>query len=111
MFENLNEINNKKSIIRIANLLILILIFHVLYVFSIYYSTKFSLTNPLIPKELAFEIFYPYSKKGVILTFGLLVVNILKLFKQNTIVILICLIILITYYFTSFQPDFSEYPK
>ena len=111
MFEKLNEINKIKNFEKIANAFLIILIFHLLFVFEKYYSTKFNLNNPLIPKYLAFEIFAPYAKKGLILTFGLLIAIVLKFLKQNLIIILICLFVIAVYYFTTFEPNFTEYQK
>jgi uncharacterized membrane protein YwzB len=111
MFEILNEINKKKNFEKIANSFLIILIFHLLFVFAIYYSTKFNFKNPFIPKYLAFEVFAPYAEKGLIITFGLLIATILKFLKQNLIIILICLIVIAVYYFTSFEPNFTDYQK
>jgi uncharacterized membrane protein len=111
MFNKLNEINKKKNIEKIANAFMLILIFHLLFIFTIYYSTKFNFQNPLIPKYLAFEVFAPYAQKGLIITLGLLIVTILKFLRQNLIIILICLLIIAIYYLTSFEPNFAEYQK
>ena len=111
MFEKLNEINKKKNFEKIANTFLIILIFHLLFVFAIYYSTKFNMSNPLIPKYLAFEIFAPYAEKGLIITFGLLIATILKFLNQHLIMILICLLVIAVYYFTSFEPNFTAYQK
>lgn len=111
MFDKLAEINKKKSFGKIANAFLIILIFHLLFIFAIYYSTKFAYKNPLIPKDLAFEVFAPYAQKGLIVTFGLLIATIFKFMKQNLVVILSCLIVIAIYYFTSFEPDFVEYQK
>lgn len=111
MFQKLNEINKKKAFELIANAFLLILIFHLLFIFAIYYSTKFNYQNPLIPKIIALEIFAPYAQKGLIITFGLLLSTIFKFLKLNLIVILICLIVIFFYYFTSFEADFSAYQK
>jgi hypothetical protein len=111
MFNKLNEINKKKNIEKIANAFMLILIFHLLFIFTIYYSTKFNFQNPLIPKYLAFEVFAPYAQKGLIITLGLLIVTILKFLRQNLIIILICLLIIAIYYLTSFEPNFADYQK
>lgn len=111
MLTKLNVINNKKSIARISNCLIILLILHLLFIFLIYCTTKLNYKNPLIPKYLAFEVFAPYAQKGLIITFGLLIVMSLKFFKQNLLIIIICSILIALYYFTSFEPDFSEYQK
>lgn len=111
MFKKLKEINSKSSIEKISKVLIIVAILHLLNVFAVYYSTKLNLSNPLIPKYLAFEIFNPYAKKGFILTFGLLVATFAKFLKQNLIVITICILIIVLYYLTSFKPNFDEYPK
>lgn len=109
MFEKLNLINRQKNIEIIASVLILVAIILLLNVFAVYYSTKLNLSNPLIPKCLAFEIFEPYALKGIILTIGLLIATILKLFKQHLIVILICLLIIALYYLTRFEANLTEY--
>lgn len=111
MLTKLNAINNKKSIARISNCLIILLILHLLFIFIIYCSVKLSYRNPLIPKYLAFEVFAPYAEKGLMITIGLLTIMTLKFFKQNLLTIIICLIIIALYYFTSFEPDFTEYQK
>ena len=48
MFDKLNEINKKKNFEKIANAFLIILIFHLLFVFTIYYSTKFNYNNPAL---------------------------------------------------------------
>lgn len=111
MPEKLKEINNKKSVARISNCLIIILILHLLFIFLIYCSVKLSYSNPLIPKYLAFEVFAPYAQKGLMITAGLLIVMPLKFFKQNLFVIIICLVVISLYYLTNFEPNFAEYQK
>ena len=111
MPEKLKEINNKKSIIRTSNCLIIILILHLLFIYLIYCTTKLNYRNPLIPKYLAFEVFAPYAQKGFIITAGLLIVMPLKFFKQNLFAIIICLVLIGLYYLTSFEPNFAEYQK
>lgn len=111
MLEKLKEINNKKSSIRTSNCLIILLFLHLLFIFMIYCTTKLSYRNPLIPKYLAFEVFAPYAEKGLIITIGLLIVMPLKFFKQNLLSIIVCLILIALYYFTSFEPNFTAYQK
>lgn len=109
MFKKLKEINKNTRFQKIANVILILLILHLLFIFLIYYSTSFNCNNPFIPKYLAFEIFAPYAKKGVFLTLGVLIATIMKIFKQNLFVILICALSILVYYFTSFEPNFSEY--
>ena len=111
ILEKLKEINQKRSVEKTSNVLILLVIILLLNIFAVYYSTKLNLTNPLIPKYLAFEIFDPYAAKGIILTFGILIATTLKFFKQNLITIIVCLVVIALYYFTSFEPNFTEYQK
>ena len=111
MLEKLKEINRKSIVEKTLNILIILVLLLLLNVFAVYYSTKLNLTNPLIPKYLAFEIFNPYATKGIILTFGLLIAITLKFFKQNLIAIIICFLVIALYYFTSFEPNFTEYQK
>ena len=108
MLEKLKEINSKTSVVKISNVLIIIAILHLLNVFAVYYSTNLNVSNPLIPKCFAFEIFNPYAEKGFILTFGLLIASSLKFFKQNLIAILICFLVIALYYFTNFEPNFAH---
>ena len=82
---------------------------HLLNVFIFYFQTKLNFQNPLLPKYLAYEIFEPYAIKGIILTLGITTVTILKFFKLNLIIILICVLLIVLYYFTSFEPKFVEY--
>lgn len=109
MFEKLNLINRQKNIEIIANVLTLVALLLLINVFVVYYSTKLNLSNPLIPKCLAFEIFEPYALKGSILIIGLLLATILKMFKQHLFVVLICLLIIALYYLTHFESNLSEY--
>ncbi len=109
MLQKLNEINTKSSVIKISNVALLLVIGLLLNIFVVYYATKLNLANPLIPKYLAFEIFYPYAIKGLILTIGLLIATTLKIFKQNFLVIVICVLVIAAYYFTSFAPNLEEY--
>lgn len=111
MLKKLIIINNKNSIIRTSNCLIIILILHLLFIFLIYCSVKLSYSNPLIPKYLAFEVFAPYAQKGLMITAGLLIVMPLKFFKQNLFAIIICLAVIAFYYLTNFEPNFAEYQK
>jgi hypothetical protein len=111
MLEKVNEINIEKNCKKIANVILILLILHLLFIFLIYYSTALIYKNPFIPKYLAFEIFAPYAKKGVILTLGVLIATILKMFKQNLFVILVCLLSILVYYLTNFEPDFTDYKK
>jgi|GEM_PF-3515573 len=111
MLEKLKEINRNVSAEKTASYLIIFALLHLINVFAFYYKTKLNLANPLIPKYLAFELFEPYAVKGIILTIGISIATFLKLFKQNLLVILVCTLIIALYYFTSFQPNFSEYQK
>jgi len=111
MFQKLTEINHKNNLKKTANVLLIILILHLLFVFAVYYSTKLVFQNPLLPKCIAFETFAPYALKGSILTFRLLLAILSKFFKQNLIVIVICLTIVSIYYLTGFEPDFTAYQK
>nr|WP_315154166.1 hypothetical protein [uncultured Flavobacterium sp.] len=111
MLKKLNEINTKKKCEKTANAILILLILHLLFVFLIYYSTAFIYENPFIPKYLAFEIFAPYARKGVILTLGVLIATILKMFKQNLFLILVCVLSISIYYLTNFEPDFTDYKK
>lgn len=109
MQEKLKEINRNSSTEKASIVLILLGFIHLICVFTFYYKTKFNLENPLIPKYLAFELFEPYAVKGIILTLGLFLATILKFFKQNLAVLIICIIIIALYYLTSFHPDFTAY--
>ena len=111
MLEKLKEINRNVSTEKTASILIILALLHLINVFAFYYKTKLNLANPLIPKYLAFELFEPYAVKGIILTIGILIASFLKFFKQNLIVILVCAIIILLYYLTSFEPSFAEYQK
>ena len=111
MLEKLKEINRKSNVEKISNVLITLALLLLVNVFAVYYSTKLNLTNPLITKYLAFEIFAPYAVKGFILTLGLLIATSLKFFKQNLIAIVICLLVIALYYFTNFEPNFARYQK
>ena len=111
MLEKLKEINRNVSTEKTASILIILALLHLINVFAFYYKTKLNLANPLIPKYLAFELFEPYAVKGIILTIGILIASFLKFFKQNLIVILVCAMIILLYYLTSFEPSFAEYQK
>lgn len=111
MLKRLKEINSNVNTAKTANGLITLALLHLLYVFAFYYKTKLNLANPLIPKYLAFELFEPYVVKGIILTIGVLLASFFKFFKQNLMVILVCAMIIVLYYFTSFEPNFTEYQK
>jgi hypothetical protein len=91
--------------------LILLLILLLVSIFAHYHSTKLNLTNPLIPKYIAFEIFEPYPQKGFIISIGLFVALALKFLKQNLLSLIVCSIIICVYIFTNFNPDFSNYTK
>jgi hypothetical protein len=111
MLEKLKEINRNVSTEKAASGLTILALLHLINVFTFYYKTKLNLANPLIPKYLAFELFEPYAVKGIILTIGILIATFLKLFKQNLLVILVCILIIAFYYLTSFEPSFAEYQK
>lgn len=111
MIKKLNEVNKSATTEMISKILILVVTFLLITIFAIYFSTKMSYKNPLIPKFLAFEVFYPYSQKGFILSIGLFFALISKFLKQNLIAVIICLIIISIYLFTSFEPNFTEYNK
>lgn len=111
MLEKLKKLNRKSNIQKILNVLITLTLVLLLNVFAVYYATKMNLANPVIPKYFAFEIFAPNTAKGFILTVGLLIATILKFFKQNLIAIVICLIVITTYYFTNFDPNLTENQK
>lgn len=109
MFKKLKEINQKNNIERISGILVIVAMILLLNVFTVYYKTKLNLTNPLIPKYLIDGVFAPYALKGIILSCGILAATILKFFRQNLAAIIFCAIAIILYYFTSFEPDFSDY--
>jgi hypothetical protein len=111
MLEKLKEINRNVNTENTASALIILALFHLINIFAFYYKTKLNLANPLIPKYLAFELFEPYAVKGIILTIGILIATFLKLFKQNLFIILVCTVIIASYYLTSFEPSFAEYQK
>ena len=109
MIKKLIEINKSSKIEMISKILILVVTFLLITILAIYFSTKMSFENPLIPKYLAFEVFYPYAQKGFILSIGLFFALISKFIKQNLITLLICIIIIAIYFLTSFEPDFTNY--
>lgn len=111
MIPQYREINQNKKNSITANVLLIILILHLLFVFAVYFSTKLVFQNPLLPKYIAFETFAPYALKGLIVTFGLLTAILLKFLKQNLIVIVICIIVITIFYCTPFEPDFTPYQK
>ena len=111
MLEKLNLINRNKQVEHISRFLIIPPILLLISIIATYYSTKLNLTNPLIPKDLISEILQPYVIKGTILTIGILLATTLKIFKQNLIAIIICVIIIAFYYLTNFQENITEYQK
>lgn len=111
MLEKLNSLNNIKKIELASNVLIILLIFHLLYIFTVFYSTKLNLENPLIPQQILIAVFAPFAQKGIFITLGLLLILPLKFFKQNFFVVVLCIITFAIYYLTSFEADFSEFQK
>ena len=109
MIKKLNAINESTKIKMIYKALILIVNLLLISIFAIYFSTKMNFANPLIPKFLAFEVFYPYSQKGLVLAIGLFFALVSKFLKQNLITIIICIIVILIYCVSSFQPNFTEY--
>ncbi len=80
----------------------LIVVIHILLisVFVKYFQIKSGLNNPLIPRSIIDYSFQPYALKGLILSFGLPVILLLKHMKQNILVVIGGITILVTYAFT-----------
>lgn len=85
--------------------LILYINFLILSTFAQFISLKLNLKNPLIPQEFISDLFTPYADVGFVLSTGLMLILILKFFKQNLIVIIGALILIGIYYLTDFSPE------
>lgn len=109
MKKKIIELNKSNKIDKISIGIILVINLFLVSIFAQYYSTKLNLTNPLIPKYLAFEIFEPYALKGFITSIGLLFTLILRFLKQNLFSLIIGIIIICIYIFTNSIPDYSQY--
>lgn len=84
----LREINEIKIVKIFSTVSLLMINLMIVWIFLNYYNIKSNLTNPLIPESLISYVFEPYIKKGMILSIGLLVFMILKSIKQNFLVII-----------------------
>ena len=102
------EVNQLKSTNIISIVLILYINILMVSIFAQYYTNKFNLENPLIPRELVTVMFEPYAKKGFILASGLPIILILKFIKQNLLVIIGALILIAAYYFTNHSIDWQN---
>lgn len=63
-----------------------------IWIFASYYRTRWNLSNPLIPKELADYAFWPFALKGLILSVGLPLALAFRLSGQNVASVVVSLI-------------------
>ena len=108
IINNYSAFNNTKVAIRVSNVLILYANFLIIAAFAKFQSLKLDLDNPLIPQEFISDIFAPYAKVGLVLSIGLMLLLLLKIFRQNLIVIIGAIVIIGFYYLTDFTPDFNK---
>lgn len=85
MIQNLKNINENSLTTKTANVILIVCTLQVINVFFIYWNTKSNLKSPLIPDYITCEIFDPYVPGGMILSFGILIMFVLKIFKQPLI--------------------------
>ena len=67
-----------------------------------------NLKNPLISQELISDLFTPYADVGFILSIGLMLILVLKFFKQNLIVIIGALILIGFYYLADYNAAWNN---
>lgn len=108
IINKLNRINELKLIKGIGIGLILYINLLFISIFAQYYSDKLIFENPFIPKENIFLMFEPYAKKGFILSMGFPVILILKFIRQNFLVIITAMMIILAYYLTNNTIDWKN---
>ncbi len=94
-FRSLNE---NKKIILIANGLLIFTTLLILGILSTLYKYSAFLDNPLLAQEQFFEISQKQITSGVFSTIGLLIMVILKSFKQNFFIVIMGVLTVFIYY-------------
>jgi hypothetical protein len=76
---------NPNLIQKLINISLLIIVLRIVIIFSMYFQTKRSLDNPLIPESLINLVFEPYAFKGLLLSIGLVISLIFRMTKRYKI--------------------------
>lgn len=91
--KELKEINELKIIKIFSIVSLFYLNLMIIIQFLNYYTIKMDMSNPLIPESLIDYSYEPYIKNGLVLSTGLLILMILKLMKQN-LLLTICFVVI-----------------
>lgn len=92
---NFKEVNALKAVKIFSAVSLLLTNLMLIATFLKYYSLKGSMKNPLIPEYLPLYAYEPYISKGLTLAIGLLVFTILKTLKQDLLVGMLFVLLLI----------------
>ena len=94
----MKKLNQNQYIIIGANGLLIFSTLLILGIFSTLYQFYLDTSNPIIPKNLLYELNALKILAGLYITFTILVMIILKLLKQHLLIVIIGIITVISYY-------------
>ena len=98
-----SELNNKKAIKYFYSAVIFSIVILIILAVVEIVSNNLNLNNPLIDENLKSELNAPHFKTVFTYVVGLILVLILKVFKQNILAVFIGVLTICTY----FLPDFT----
>ena len=94
----LKKLNTNKFIILGANGLLIYCIILVLSVFATLYKFYLDMNNPIIPKDFLYRLNELKIIAGFFISLEILIMIILKSFKQNLLIIIMGILTMLTYY-------------
>lgn len=100
LLQNIANANNLRAVNILAFGLIAVIHILLISIFIKYFQIKSGLNNPLIPRSIIDYGFQTYALKGLILSFGLPVILLLKYMQQNILVVIGGITIIVSYTFT-----------
>jgi hypothetical protein len=93
----LRKLNKKRPIKLFGNGLMILTTILILRVYLDIYQTSLTMDNPLIPHDLFYEVNQTKLTGGIILTFGLFLMVVLKSLKQNFTIMIIGILTILFY--------------
>ena len=94
----LKRINKNRLVVLGGNGLIMFSILLVLRMFINLHDSILIMNNPLLPKDLFYELNLDRTISGIILSVGLIMMTMLMFIQQNTLLLFAGLLVLLLYY-------------
>ncbi len=95
---NLQELHKSKKIIRWANIALVWSCVEIVGTLVLFKQTEYNIFSPLIPQNMACEIYSHYVNGGLILSVGFVPALLLKIYNKNLFVAVFSTFALAAYY-------------